>query len=244
MKKLNRIIPLVAASALMLTACSSTTTSEEKKTETKPAATASAPATQTPEGAKDIVDGEEVDLATNTRAQDPDKFPAAPTPPRYVDEHPAPKEVPPHGEELVMLAKKMQEKNPESKEGLYNILKQSGVADYTDEDILWAVNNLGVDWNEVACDAAIAYQKLMPHSQRELFEILYSQPASFTVDEARYAVKNAKIDWNQVALEWAKHIKEGKPEMSDEELYNFLVQVGGPEYSPEQAKWAVEHLNQ
>ena len=64
----------------------------------------------------------------------------------------------------------------------------------------------------------------------------------FTEEEAQYAVDNMKADWNENALEEAKYY-QSMMSMSNSAIYDQLVSEHGEQFAPEEAQYAIEHLD-
>jgi hypothetical protein len=62
---------------------------------------------------------------------------------------------------------------------------------YPPEAAQYAIENVRVDYNAEALEAAINYLEIMPMSDQELFEQLTSEYGDqFTAEQARFAINN------------------------------------------------------
>ena len=74
---------------------------------------------------------------------------------------------------------------PFSEIGLAEQLAYEG---YTEDAINYALDNLSVDYNQMALHAAHHYLDLMPMSDRELYEQLLYE--GYSASQAQYAIDN------------------------------------------------------
>jgi len=93
------------------------------------------------------------------------------------------------------------------------------------DDIVYAINNSGIDWNRQAVEWAkqlAAKQAVSPNLIRwDLKEV-----HGFNGTQASYAVNNSGINWNSMALDWAKAQLVGATGMSRTALMNAMIQDG------------------
>ena len=59
---------------------------------------------------------------------------------------------------------------------------------------------------------------------------------------AQYAIKHVKANWKENALMKAKTYYEDMS-MSKDAIYDQLISEYGEQFTPEQAKYAIEHLD-
>ena len=86
-----------------------------------------------------------------------------------------------------------------SREGLIEQLEFEG---FSNEDAVYAVDNVYVDWNEQALKKAKSYLDFSAFSEEGLIEQLEFE--GFTSSEAKYGVKNCGADWNEQAAKKAE----------------------------------------
>lgn len=112
---------------------------------------------------------------------------------------------------------------------------------YSPEAAQYAIDNLDVDFNEVALKKAESYSKTAHMSQQGIYEQLVSFAEGFTETEAQYAIDNLEADYNQNALEKAKSYQ--RMDMSTGAIYDQLVSFAEG-FTPEQAQYAMDNLPQ
>ena len=80
---------------------------------------------------------------------------------------------------------------PFSKAGLLDQLTSEYGGQYPEDAAQYAVDNVVVDWNEEALEAALAYREMMGMSNAGLHDQLTSEYGDqFTDEEADYAIAN------------------------------------------------------
>lgn len=84
------------------------------------------------------------------------------------------------------------------------------------------------------------YIKSSNFSKEKLYEQLIFE--EYPQESARYAVENIKVDWNDQALKQAKKYQELQP-MPISELKEQLTSSSGENFTPEEAEYAIQHLN-
>ena len=90
---------------------------------------------------------------------------------------------------------------------------------------------------------AESYAKTMHMSKAAIYEQLTSEYGErFPKDAAQYAIDNLNsINWNENALKKAQSYQENM-HMSKDAIYDQLVSEYGEKFTPEQARYAVDHL--
>ena len=86
-----------------------------------------------------------------------------------------------------------------SRESLINQLE---FEQYSNEDAVYAVDNVGADWNEQAVKKARSYLSHSAYSREGLINQLEFE--GFTHDQAEYGVNNISVDWNEQAVKKAR----------------------------------------
>ncbi len=78
-----------------------------------------------------------------------------------------------------------------SERGVYDQLTSEYGEGFSPEAAQYAVDNLDVDWNEVALESARSYQDHMSMSRDAIYDQLVSEYGEkFTPEQAQYAVDN------------------------------------------------------
>ena len=72
--------------------------------------------------------------------------------------------------------------------------------DFSEKAALYAIENVGIDWKEVALEKANSYSK----SELVSRTLLYEKLRSFNQSEREYAISKADIDWKKDAIEKTK----------------------------------------
>lgn len=125
-----------------------------------------------------------------------------------------------------------------SKQGVFEQLT-SEFEKYTPEAAQYAVDNLDVDFNEVALKKADNYSNTMHMSKQGLYDQLISFAEGFTEAEAQYAIDNLETDYNRNALEKAKSYQD--MDMSLDGIYGQLTSFAEG-FTAEEAQYAVDNL--
>ncbi len=120
-----------------------------------------------------------------------------------------------------------------SKQGLIEQLKFD---DFEEEDAVYGVNNIDVDWNKQAVNKAEDYIRIMAFSKKGLIEQL--QFDGFKDDEAKYGVENITVDWKEQA------VKKGEDYLA---VMNFskqslIDQLKFDGFSSDEASYAVDKI--
>lgn len=126
-----------------------------------------------------------------------------------------------------------------SKQGIYDRL--TSVDKFTPEAAQYAVDHLKADYNANALAEAKHYQKRMHMSKEGIYYDLTSED-KFTPNVAQHAVDNLKADYKATALAAAKDYQ--KMHMSPAEIQHQLASPYGSKFTPEEAAYAMQHLNQ
>lgn len=115
--------------------------------------------------------------------------------------------------------------------------------DYSTEAAQYAVDNITVDWNEVALALANNYFKVSHFSKQGLYDQLTSEYGeAFTPEEAQYAVNNVDVDWKEQALGAARsYLKTGS--FSQQGLYNQLTSAYADNFTEEGAQYALDNID-
>ena len=105
----------------------------------------------------------------------------------------------------------------------------------------YAIDNIGVDWNEVALKRAKFLCDRKHMSKDWLQDFMVSTFLTFTPEEAQYAMDHLDVDWNDVALARAKFYRNTMG-LSDDVI---RAQLTGPyvRFTEEEANYAIQHLN-
>ncbi len=131
----------------------------------------------------------------------------------------------------IRAAKHYLENMPFSEKGL---IKQLAYEGYSEEDATFAVQNLNVQWNEVAVIAAKHYLENQAFSEKGLIKQLSYE--GYSEEDAIYGVQNIEVDWNEQAAIAAKHYLENQS-FSRSGLIKQLKYEG---YTTEQATYGVD----
>jgi hypothetical protein len=94
---------------------------------------------------------------------------------------------------------------------------------------------------ENALAKAKIYAEDMFMSKQGIYQQLTSESEGFKKKAAAYAIKHVKADWNKNALEKAKTYQK-EMHMSKNAIYNQLTSSYGERFTPDQAKYAIDHL--
>ena len=118
-----------------------------------------------------------------------------------------------------------------SRESLIEQLEFEG---FSNEDAVYAVDNVDVDWNEQALEKAKSYLDFSAFSEEGLIEQLEFE--GFTSSEAKYGVYNCGADWNEQAAKKA----ESYLEFSSFSRDGLIDQLEFEGFTHEQAVYGVE----
>ncbi|PXY81611.1 immunity protein [Bifidobacterium asteroides] len=137
-------------------------------------------------------------------------------------------------------AKHYQKRMHMSKRGIYDELTSEDK--FTPEAAQYAVDNLKADDN-AAAHARAKYCLEIRHESKEGIYYDLTTEDKFTPNVAQHAVDNLKADYNATALAAAKDYKK-YTNMSPAEIRHQLASQYGGKFTPEEAAYAVQHLNQ
>ncbi|WP_288805047.1 Ltp family lipoprotein [uncultured Bifidobacterium sp.] len=87
------------------------------------------------------------------------------------------------------------------------------------------------------------YSDMMHMSKRGIYEQLTSEADQFKPEAAQYAVDNLQADYNANALAKAKTYQKTM-NMSPAAIKDQLTSDAGEKFTPEEAEYAVQHLDQ
>lgn len=90
---------------------------------------------------------------------------------------------------------------------------------------------------------AQTYSDMMHMSKQGIYEQLTSEADQFKPEAAQYAVDNLQADYNANALAKAKTYQKTM-NMSPAAIKDQLTSDAGEKFTPEEAEYAVQHLNQ
>lgn len=188
------------------------------------------------------IDTQEADNAAPLAddAQPADNSPAAEQPAEAPANNSASEDVPREYRSALDKAKNYASTMHMSKQGIYEQLT-SEFEQFSPEAAQYAVDNLDVDFNEVALEKAKTYSDTMHLSRQGIYEQLTSFAENFTAEEAQFAIDNLDTDYNRNALEKAKSYQQ--MDMSTGAIYDQLVSFAEG-FTPEQAQYAVDNLGQ
>lgn len=93
-----------------------------------------------------------------------------------------------------------------------------------------------------ALKTAENYSKRLHMSKQGIYDQLISDAEGFSPEAAQYAIDNIQADWNANALAKAKEY-EKTLNMSDEAIRDQLVSEYGEQFTPEEADYAISHLD-
>lgn len=107
---------------------------------------------------------------------------------------------------------------------------------YEQDDIIYAVDNCGADWNQEALESAESYLDFQAFSYDGLIEQLEYE--KFTKEQAIYGADNCGADWNEQAVKCAENYLDFQS-FSKESLIDQLIYEG---FTEEQAIYGVEKI--
>lgn len=118
-----------------------------------------------------------------------------------------------------------------SRQGL---IEQLEYEQYSNEAAVYAVDNVGADWNEQALGSALSYLDFSAFSREGLIEQLEYE--GFTAEEAKYGVDNCGADWFEQAAKSA----ESYLEFSSFSKSGLIDQLEFEGFTHEQAVYGAE----
>lgn len=96
---------------------------------------------------------------------------------------------------------------------------------------------------KAALESAETYATMSMSKQAIYDQLISNSGDGFTPSEAQYAVDNlTNVDWNENALESAETY-QNEMSMSTSEIRDQLTSSSGDQFTPEQANYAIQHLN-
>ena len=130
-----------------------------------------------------------------------------------------------------------------SKQSLFDQLTSDYANKFLPEEAQYAIDNLDVDWNAEALEAAESYLDTGSFSEQGLYDQLTSTAADeFTAEEAQYALDNVEADWNEEALEAAESYYDmGMTDLN--EIYNQITSAYADKFTADQAQYAIDNLD-
>ncbi|CAJ1187190.1 Ltp family lipoprotein [Companilactobacillus nantensis] len=105
----------------------------------------------------------------------------------------------------------------------------------------YALKHLKVDYNQNALKKAQEYAESQNMSQQAIHNQLITKN-TFSVKQAQYAVDNLKADFNYNALVTAKKYQRDLG-FSPAKIREVLISDDNESFTPAQADYAIEHLN-
>lgn len=112
---------------------------------------------------------------------------------------------------------------------------------FSQKSIEYAVTNLHTDYSKNALRKAKEYSDSQNMSKQAIYDQLISKN-KFTTKQAQYAVDNLKADYNQNALITAKAYQKDLG-FSPATIRQVLISDKNEKFTPEQADYAIQHLN-
>lgn len=129
-----------------------------------------------------------------------------------------------------------------SKKEIYDILISEYGGEYPADAAQYAIDNLGVDWNNNALKKAEDYAKTLNLSRKAIYDQLIDKHGDkFELDQAQYAIDNVDWDFKENALLEAKDYRE-LMNMSNDQIFDQLTSENGGKFTSEEATYAVENL--
>jgi len=128
-----------------------------------------------------------------------------------------------------------------SKQSLTEMLSADKDPKLSDAAINYALKHAKIDYNYNALQKAKEYSDSQNMSRQGIYDQLISQ-AKFTEKQAQYAVDNLMVDYNQNALQSAKNYKIDLG-FSPAKIREVLISDKNEKFTPEQADYAIQHLN-
>lgn len=118
------------------------------------------------------------------------------------------------------------------------ILGQLTTSDGVPSDVAQTIiDNLDVDWNDIALSCAKSYMNIEPYSELGLRGQMLNG-SEFTESETDYAMSNINADWNANALRCAKNYQS--LDMDKDAIKTQLTSI--EQYTDEQAQYAYDNL--
>ena len=118
------------------------------------------------------------------------------------------------------------------------ILGQLTTTDGVPSDVAQTIiDNLDVDWNDIALSCAKSYINISPYSELGLRGQMLNG-SEFTESETDYAMSNINADWNANALRCAKNYQS--LDMDKDAIKTQLTSI--EQYTDEQAQYAYDNL--
>lgn len=113
--------------------------------------------------------------------------------------------------------------------------------DYSIDATKYALKHLKVDYNQNALKKAQEYAESQNMSQQAIHNQLITKN-TFSVKQAQYAADNVKVDFNYNALVTAKKYQRDLG-FSPAKIREVLISDDNESFTPAQADYAIEHLN-
>lgn len=113
---------------------------------------------------------------------------------------------------------------------------------FTSKAIDYALKHLQVDYSKNALKKAKEYSDSQNMSKQAIYDQLISK-GKFTAKQAQFAVDNLKADYNQNALITAKAYQKDL-NFSPATIRQVLISDKNEKFTPEQADYAIQHLNE
>ena len=135
--------------------------------------------------------------------------------------------------QALSTAQELLDIEPLSYTGLKELLEEDS---FSEEQVAYAADNCGVDWNEQARRAAIEFLEFDDLSRSELIEMLEDE--GFTHEQSVYGADNCGADWDEQATRAAKEALEYEV-FSRKGLIEYLIDEG---FTHEQAENAVNAI--
>jgi len=130
-----------------------------------------------------------------------------------------------------------------SKQYIYYFLIATNLWDgkFTKEEAQYAIDNIEVDWKEIALKKAEEYSNDCYMSKIAIYDSLIED--DFTEKEAQYAVDNIEADWKENALKKTEYYS-GDWNMSKKDIYDTLISkhIGNDKFTEEEAQYAVDNV--
>jgi len=128
-----------------------------------------------------------------------------------------------------------------SKQDISDQLNSGANGKYSKAAINYAIRNLKVNYDQNALLRAREYSASQHMSKLAIHDQLLDK-GKFTTKQAQYAVDNLKVDYNQNALLTAKAYQRDL-HFSPATIRNVLIANANERFTPEEADYAIAHLN-
>lgn len=128
-----------------------------------------------------------------------------------------------------------------SKQDISTQLSSGNNGKFSQKAITYALKNINANYNNNALNKAKEYSDSQNMSKQAIHDDLISKN-KFTSDQAQYAVDNLKADYNQNALITAKAYQRDL-NFSPATIRQVLISDQNEKFTPEQADYAIQHLN-